>query len=200
MMLGDEYFYTSIYKYSLWSHLESFVFRLCLPVCLCCRYSELEFMPEPRSPIRCRIVEFFHDVDRLGLRRRRQLMKKLENWFLDPWDFLIERGSAGNNEKETKSINVRGLKALFCCSSTRILRFMVSKDCCILQYFCSCWKVKSGEKCWMRERSISVSALGRDGSTSTASNRGQYQSKCKLSQETQSQKPKWGQQGALSTI
>ena len=49
-------------------------------------------MPEPWSPIRCRIVEFFHDVDRLGLRRRRQLMKKLENWFLDPWDFLIESG------------------------------------------------------------------------------------------------------------
>ena len=55
-------------------------------------------------------------------------MKKLENWFLDPWDFLIERGSAGNNEKVTKSRNVRGLKALFCCSSARILKFMVSNQ------------------------------------------------------------------------
>ena len=73
-------------------------------------------------------------------------MKKLENWFLDPWDFLIERGSAGNNEKVTKSRNVRGLKALFCCYSARILKFMVSKDCCILHYICS-RKVKSGEKC-----------------------------------------------------
>ena len=59
---------------------------------VCCTLLALEFMPEPWSPIRCRIVEFFHDVDRLGLRRRRQLMKKLENWFLDPWDFLIESG------------------------------------------------------------------------------------------------------------